>query len=466
MMLMPPDRLHVAHMARTASELNASDHFASLPALVSPARSLPAHRRPAAAGSLSPTRQTGKRGGRITGSPMRATGGSYDRLAGAMTFAEIAKVGPTSVEALKFSEASAPRKSKCMGTPLGGDQEALLQEELEQLAKPGPQEAHMSEEQQSLVAGVRTEVLMFKPNKALLLNNLHDLVELLVTDIVQREKAGETLRTTIKDLEQRAAAAQQHAEEEMHKKEELIADKDKQLMQDELKRSEMEEQIKALEERLNTAAGIGMTADEAARTMLQLTKAKASIEALKKQISGLEDKVVVMEKQKRAEETALKEKKAAIERQLKETLEQYGPEKFRALTEQLHEASHELSVTSENLSKSKIAQRQQHKLVVSWRIQFDEITEKMAAQSKEMEGLNDDIKEKARQIADLEAQLWQSEQDLKKQSIQLTSLNEKLNEYIEKYTRQASYISQMEAQWQAAEAQRLIAESAQDEDED
>ena len=111
MMLMPPDRMHVAHMARTASELNASDHFASLPALVSPARLLPAHRRPAAAGSLSPTRQTRKRGGRITGSPMRATGGSYDRLAGAMTFAEIAKVGPTSVEALKFSEASAPRKS-------------------------------------------------------------------------------------------------------------------------------------------------------------------------------------------------------------------------------------------------------------------------------------------------------------------------------------------------------------------
>jgi len=32
---------------------------------------------------------------------------------------------------------------------------------------------------------------------------------------------------------------------------------------------------------------------------------------------------------------ALKEKKAAIERQLKDTLEQYGPEKCRELTEQL-----------------------------------------------------------------------------------------------------------------------------------
>ena len=86
-----------------------------------------------------------------------------------------------------------------------------------------------------------------------------------------------------------------------------------------------------------------MTADEAARTMLQLTKAKASIEALKKQISGLEDKVVVMEKQKRAEETALKEKKAAIERQLKETTDK--------LEEQLREAHDEIFMQNAELSK-------------------------------------------------------------------------------------------------------------------
>ena len=43
------------------------------------------------------------RGGKLTGSPMRATGGSYDRLAGAMTFAEIAKVGK-----LLFRELSTP----------------------------------------------------------------------------------------------------------------------------------------------------------------------------------------------------------------------------------------------------------------------------------------------------------------------------------------------------------------------
>ena len=45
-----------------------------------------------------------------------------------------------------------------------------------------------------------------------------------------------------------------------------------------------------------------MTPDEAARTMMQLTKAKASIETMKKQIAALEDKVVGMEKIKCQEE--------------------------------------------------------------------------------------------------------------------------------------------------------------------
>lgn len=142
----------------------------------------------------------------------------------------------------------------------------------------------------------------------------------------------------------------------------------------------------------------------------------------------------------------------------------HGPERCRELTKQLQEATHELKVTSDNLSKSKVAQKQQHKLVVSWRISVDDISNKMEDQSKEMADLKDDIEKKGVTISDLEAQLWQSEQDLKKQSLQLTELNEKMNEYIEKYTRQAAYISQMESQWKAAEAQRLLAEGGEDSD--
>ena len=44
-------------------------------------------------------------------------------------------------------------------------------------------------------------------------------------------------------------------------------------------------------------------------------------------------------------------------------------------------------MTSDNLSKSKVAQKQQHKLVVSWRISVDDMTDKMEQQSKAMEDL-------------------------------------------------------------------------------
>ena len=82
--------------------------------------------------------------------------------------------------------------------------------------------------------------------------------------------------------------------------------------------------------------------------------------------------------------------------------------KWRTLTKFLQEATHELRVTSENLSKSTVAQKQQHKLVVRWRITVDEMTCEMKVQSQEMADLNLDVESKAVQISDLEAQLWQS----------------------------------------------------------
>ena len=350
MLLLTQDRLHAAHAARSATDMTTSDDFV-LPSIILPAKSMPANRR----GKYSESRRHKKA---TTMAPSLSA-------PGAMSLAEIANVGPSTLDALKFSEVSAPRKAISIGQPQGGDSEALLQKELTIAAAPGPQEQHMSEEQQNFVADVRTEVLMFKPNKLLLLNRLHDIFELLVLDVRKRDSTIDVIRSKVKENEESAAAAKQHANEEIHMKEEIIAAKNKELMQGELQRSELQEIVKGLEERLNTAAGMGITADEAARTMLQLTKAKASIEAMKKQISGLEDKVschvfrlsfplsfslalshthsythtrtqvVEMEKQKRQEEMALKEKKAAIERQLKDTLEQYGPEKCRELTEQL-----------------------------------------------------------------------------------------------------------------------------------
>lgn len=285
MLLISHDRLHAAHQARSAAELNSSDHFV-LPSIVSTARTMPANRRVASmasphrhAGSLSPT------------SIRRAATVASPSKLGAMSLAEIAKVGPSTLEALKFTDVSGPRKGVSIGQPQGGDSEAALEKELEKLSQPGPQEKQMSDEQRQLVADVRTEVLMFKPNKVVLLNKLHDLVELLVVDVSKRESTIGSLNKKLADKEDIFATAKQHADEEIHKRDIIISDKHKQIMQGELQRNELLETIKGLKERLNTAAGIGMTAEEAARTMMQLTKAKASIEAMKKQIGALEDKV-------------------------------------------------------------------------------------------------------------------------------------------------------------------------------
>ena len=117
----------------------------------------------------------------------------------------------------------------------------------------------MTQDEQQLAADVRAEVLMFKPDKVLLLNLLHDLLEMLAVDVHTRDGTIETLGARIRDIEERAEAARQRAAEEIYKKEEIIAAKDKELMQGALKRSELEETIKALEERLNTAAGMDMT---------------------------------------------------------------------------------------------------------------------------------------------------------------------------------------------------------------
>ena len=198
MLLMSHDRLHAAHAARSAAELSPSDHFV-LPSIVSPARSMPAHRRASSlaspaqsyprSGSISPTRSVR---GTIGGSPGRAPAVSQ---AGAMSLAEIAKVGPSTLEVLKFAEASGPRKGVSLGQPQGDDAEAALEKELQQCSAPGPQEKHMSEAQQQLVSNVRTEVLMFKPNKVLLINQLHDFVESLILDVRARAIGGAATRS-------------------------------------------------------------------------------------------------------------------------------------------------------------------------------------------------------------------------------------------------------------------------------
>jgi hypothetical protein len=299
--LLPAQMLRAAHQASAKQRIKSAEDHLQFPPIASPSKTMAANRSSNMSSTASPSHRRatsmspmGKRAQVEVKSPVSKPG--------AMSLAEIAKVGPSTLDELKFTVVSAPSKSVSVGRPLGGDSEEAKERELIKLSAAGPQEQYMSVEQKELVADVRTEVLMFKPEKSVLLNKLHDLVELLVVDVRDRESTIDRLKGQLKQQQESAATAKQIAEDEIQKKEQTISARDKDLMQADLKRLELEETIKGLEERLNTAAGMGMTPDEAARTMMQLTKAKASIEAMKKQIAALEDKVVGMEKIKRQEE--------------------------------------------------------------------------------------------------------------------------------------------------------------------
>lgn len=80
-----------------------------------------------------------------------------------------------------------------------------------------------------------------------------------------------------------------------------------------------------------------MSAEELSRLKVQLSKAKASSEASRKQVEQMQEKMLDAERAKRAEEVAFREKKGQIERELKDFKKNYGPEKVNELTKQVND---------------------------------------------------------------------------------------------------------------------------------
>jgi len=159
----------------------------------------------------------------------------------------------------------------------------------------------------------------------------------------------------------------------------------------------------------------------------------------------------------------LREKKAQIESELNEALANFGPEKFKEITRELQETLHELKITKENLRVSKMAQKQQHKLLLEWKIKVDDIQQRLEEQNENMQQQDETIQRKDREIDDLKGQVSQTEIDLKKQSQHVAHLNDKVNEFMDKYARQAAYIQEQEAKWKVAEARQIVEDSDDEE---
>ncbi|EKX44514.1 hypothetical protein GUITHDRAFT_139747 [Guillardia theta CCMP2712] len=226
------------------------------------------------------------------------------------------------LESLRYSIFSEPSKS---ATEMVPDCIQIFEDEEKKLyaaAAPGSLEKDLDEDKKTLMKKIREELLLFNPEKTVVLEGLRELAENFRTELIMKEREIQTMVEEAQRLES-------------ERKVEVNA--------------EQQEQIKGLEVTVKTASSIGKTPEEAAATVIQLTKSRASLEAAKKHITELEEKVVELQNQKKQEEQMLREKKAQIESELNEALAHFGPEKFKEITRELQETIHELKITKENL---------------------------------------------------------------------------------------------------------------------
>mmetsp|Transcript_66970 Transcript_66970/g.159781 ORF Transcript_66970/g.159781 Transcript_66970/m.159781 type:complete len:466 (+) Transcript_66970:125-1522(+) len=367
--------------------------------------------------------------------------------------------GPDVLDELHFCCVSGPSKATVVGEPLNQGAEAAALAELARAAKPGPLEDELHESQRELIKNMRGNIMLYKPDKKAVLLQLRELIETLQMEANEKDDVFEELRARTEKAGEEAAVAMRHLVADREAVEKTVENQKRELLEAESDAGELRHQVEALEEQLKKSSSIGMTAQEAAITVIQLEKARASIESLKGQMNAMHDKVLQAEQEQRQQEAALRERRAQLEKSLKENMEHFGPERFARLQEELSRTSEELIVAKEQVRTSRIAQKQQHTLVVEWRIKVQESADVLAVRDTEMLAQDKVVVEQAFRVDQLEAVVHKAETDAVKAANQLNQVNVKVGEYVEKCARQAAYINEKEAEWRAAEAQRLLQEA-------
>jgi len=282
------------------------------------------------AGGVSPLAARSKKlGGRLSASmPTIATGAN---LGGTEDHKEHVG-GPGVLEELNFCHVSGPSKASSVGEPLTLGAEAAEAAELSRAARPGRLEDELSDEPRELTTKLRRTLLLYKPDKKLCLTLVRDLIEVLQEDLNHKSDLHEELRAKTQKEAEEAAEAMAHVAAQRDTLEAKADSQQRELLQAAMDKSELEHQVKALEEELTTANSIGMTAAEAAQTVTQLKKARATVESLKQQMQAMSDKVLKAEQEQRAQEAALHERRLQLEKTLSANIEkvQAAPASARA----------------------------------------------------------------------------------------------------------------------------------------
>jgi len=178
------------------------------------------------------------------------------------------------LESLRYSIFSEPSKS---ATEMVPDCIQIFEDEEKKLyaaAAPGSLEKDLDEDKKTLMKKIREELLLFNPEKTVVLEGLRELAENFRTELIMKEREIQTMVEEAQRLESERKVEVSFFRSELDARGQEIKALEAEKMNLIAVNAEQQEQIKGLEVTVKTASSIGKTPEEAAATVIQLTKSR------------------------------------------------------------------------------------------------------------------------------------------------------------------------------------------------
>lgn len=101
---------------------------------------------------------------------------------------------PSSMELIRYCTRAGSQKSARYGSLPPDDAEEERQREIDEAAEPGPHETRLNAEERALLSDLRAELLLFAPDRAVVLDGVRKLVELQRIALTAQENATSELQ--------------------------------------------------------------------------------------------------------------------------------------------------------------------------------------------------------------------------------------------------------------------------------
>jgi hypothetical protein len=101
---------------------------------------------------------------------------------------------PSSMDSIRYCSFARSQKTARYGSLPPDDAEEQRQREIDEAAEPGPQESRLTDEEKALLADLRAELLLFAPDRAVVLEGIRNIVELQLVTLSAQETATSDLQ--------------------------------------------------------------------------------------------------------------------------------------------------------------------------------------------------------------------------------------------------------------------------------